>query len=141
MARAPRIGVGVVCLRDDDVLLVRRGKPPFLGQWSIPGGGLEPGETTREAALRELHEETGVTARLIGLLDVIDILGYSAAEDRDGADGQMVLIDFAAVWTLGEPKAGDDALDARFFSQDDATAAVRWSETRRVIKAAFALPR
>ena len=56
----PICGVGIVCLKDDRVLLVKRAKPPIKWQWSIPGGGQELGETTREAALRELKEETSI---------------------------------------------------------------------------------
>ena len=64
--------VGVICLRDDQVLLIKRGTAPRLGQWSLPGGRLERGETTRAGALRELAEETGVEAVLLGLVDVVD---------------------------------------------------------------------
>lgn len=64
--------VGVVCLRGEEVLLIKRGTPPRLGQWSVPGGRLEWGEALQDAALRELKEETGVDAELLGLIDVID---------------------------------------------------------------------
>lgn len=137
MSRAPVAAVGVVCLRGDDVLLVRRGNPPKIGEWSLPGGRVEWGETVREAALRELQEETGVTAELVGLVDVVDGLFRS----RGGGDiwGHYVLIDFAARWIAGEPRAGDDAADARFTSIAELDALGLWDETLRVIHAARAI--
>ena len=128
--------VGVVCLRDDAVLLIRRGTPPRLGQWSLPGGRLEWGETLEVAALRELKEETGVDAELTGLLDVVD--GVFPARPGGDITRHYVLIDYAARWTSGEPVAGDDAAEARFVSRDEAMAMVEWDETRRVIEATYA---
>lgn len=132
--------VGVVCLRDQEVLLIKRGTPPRLGQWSVPGGRLEWGETLQVAALRELKEETGVDAQLLGLIDVIDGV-FPARPSPDGKGGEItrhyVLIDYAARWTGGEPVAGDDAAEARFVSRDEAMALVEWEETRRVIAEAF----
>lgn len=128
--------VGVICLRDDQVLLIKRGTPPRLGQWSLPGGRIELGETHTVAALRELKEETGVDAALLGLVDVIDGV-FPARPSLDGKGGEItrhyVLIDYAARWTGGEPVAGDDAAEARFVSRDEAMAMVEWDETRRVI--------
>ena len=126
---APVAAVGVICLRADEVLLIRRGRPPRLGEWSLPGGRVEPGETVRDAALRELREETGVEAELGPLVDVVD--GLFPDEGR-----HYVLIDFAARWTSGEPVAGDDAAEARFWPLKDIATRVAWSETVRVIRMA-----
>ena len=123
---APTPCVGVVCLRGDEVLLIRRGRPPKQGEWSLPGGRIEPGERSTEAALRELREETGVEAEITGLLDVVDGLFPEAGR-------HYVLIDYAARWLSGEPAAGDDALEARFVGLDEVEALVGWDETRRVI--------
>ena len=120
----PLACVGVVCRKGDQVLLVKRGREPLKGKWSIPGGKLDRGETVREGALRELMEETGVTARITGLIDVVD----SILEDA-----HYVLIDFEAEWISGEPVAGDDAVEAGFFTLTDAIQKVSWDETRRVI--------
>lgn len=128
----PVPAVGVVCLRGDNVLLIRRGAPPRVGEWSLPGGRIEPGEGVRATALRELREETGVEARLIGLIDVVDGVFPDAGR-------HYVLIDFAAEWLSGEPVAGDDAAEADFFPISEALALVAWSETRRIIEAAVAM--
>lgn len=127
----PAPTVGVVCLRGDEVLLIRRGTPPRLNQWSVPGGRLEWGETLEVAALRELKEETGVEAELLGLLDVVD--GVFPARPGGEITRHYVMIDYAARWTGGEPVAGDDAAEARFVTFDEAMALVEWDETRRVI--------
>lgn len=123
--------VGVVCLKGDEVLLIRRGTPPRLNQWSLPGGRLEWGETLAVAALRELKEETGVDAQLLGLLDVVD--GVFPARPGGEITRHYVMIDYAARWTAGEPVAGDDAAEAKFVTRDEAMALVEWDETRRVI--------
>ncbi|WP_421729017.1 NUDIX hydrolase [Brevundimonas sp.] len=126
---SPVPAVGVVCLRGDEVLLIRRGKPPRMGEWSLPGGRIEPGERAVDAALRELAEETGVEARIAGLLDVVDGLFPEAGM-------HYVLIDYAAIWHGGEPVAGDDATEALFMPLERALAAVGWGETRRIIRLA-----
>jgi len=121
----PVPAVGVVCLRGDTVLLIRRGTPPREGEWSLPGGRIEPGEPVRDAAQRELWEETGIRARILGLIDVVDGLFPPAFH--------YVLIDFVAVWLSGEPVAGDDAAEARFVPLESVADYVSWAETRRII--------
>jgi 8-oxo-dGTP diphosphatase len=123
---APVPCVGVVCLRGPEVLLIRRGRPPKQGEWSLPGGRIEPGERVMDAALRELREETGVEAEITGLIDVVDGLFPEAGR-------HYVLIDYAARWLSGEPVAGDDALEARFVALDKVGALIDWNETRRII--------
>jgi 8-oxo-dGTP diphosphatase len=128
------VAVGVVCLRGDDVLLIRRAKPPRQGEWSLPGGRIEWGETARAAALRELKEETSVEATLTGLIDVVD----SVLTSRETGEtwGHYVLVDFAARWVSGEPVAGDDAAEARFFPLSEVETLGLWEETVRIIYAA-----
>ena len=123
---SPVPAVGVVCLRGDDVLLIRRGTPPRQGEWSLPGGRIEPGERSIDAALRELREETGVEAEILGLVDVVDGLFPDMGR-------HYVLIDFVAIWKGGEPLAGDDAEEAGFFPLETAVLMVGWGETRRII--------
>ena len=130
----PVPAVGVVCFREEEVLLIRRGTPPKQGEWSLPGGRVEPGEPVRTAALRELKEETGVDAVLVDLVDVVD----AVFENRSGdlITRHYVLIDFVARWQSGAPVAGDDAAEARFFHLSDLASLDLWDETLRVIDAA-----
>lgn len=116
--------VGVVCRRGDEVLLIRRGRPPRQGEWSIPGGKVEWGEPLAVAALRELREETGVEAELGGLIEVYEIIepGF-----------HYVLIDYAARWISGEPVAADDADEACFVPYETALEAVARDDLRDVL--------
>ena len=123
--KRPHTGVGIVVWRDEEVLLIKRGKAPFKGQWSIPGGTLEFGETLHQAALRELMEETSVTAEIAGLIDVYESISETA---------HYVMIDYVARWTGGEPVAGDDAADARFFTFDAAVEALQWDTARKALE-------
>lgn len=116
--------VGVVCWRGDEVLLIRRGRAPRLGEWSIPGGKVEPGESLRDAALRELYEETGVTAEITRLIEVYEIIEPGV---------HYILIDYAATWISGHPRPGDDADEACFVAFDDALSRVRQTDTRDVL--------
>ncbi|MBY0562773.1 MAG: NUDIX hydrolase [Hyphomonadaceae bacterium] len=136
--RTPTPGVGVVCFRNDQVLLVKRGQPPLEGRWSLPGGRIEWGERAADAALRELKEETSCEAELVGLVDVVDgLLASSSAPEAPW--GHYVLIDYAARWRAGEPMAGDDAVDARFFSRRELSGLGLWAETLRIIEKARTL--
>ena len=131
----PQVAVGVVVLAGDQVLLIKRGRAPRAGQWSIPGGRQELGETLAQAACREVLEETGLQVRLTGLLDVVDGIFKSP----DGAvESHYTLVDFAAVVEAGGLKAGDDALDVRWVNRADLIDIDLWSETRRMIDLAFA---
>jgi 8-oxo-dGTP diphosphatase len=124
-------------MRAGEVLLVRRGQPPRQGEWSIPGGRIEPGETSRAAALRELQEETGVEAELAGLIDVVDAVFHNRTGDL--VTRHYIMIDFAARWVSGEPVAGDDADEARFVPLYDLANYHMWPETVRVIQAGAAM--
>ncbi len=135
MTGHPRPTAGVVCIRGGEVLLIKRGNPPRQGQWSLPGGRIEWGETTEAAALRELKEETGVEAELLGLIDVVD--GVMTSRETGEITRHYIMIDYAARWTAGEVVAGDDAADARFFTLAEAMTVVEWEETRRVIQEGF----
>lgn len=130
---APIVGVGIVCFKGDNVLMIRRGKPPREGSWSIPGGRQKLGETVCDCALRELRQETGVEAVIGPLADVVD----SITRDGDGGlQYHYTLVDFRADWQSGEPRAGGDAAEARWFNPAELAAVELWEETRRVIELA-----
>jgi len=112
----PLVGVGAVIVRDNRVLLIRRGQAPLLGEWSLPGGVLECGETLREATAREAREETGL------VVETVDMLGvYERIVPGDGGRTRYhyVLIDFLCRPAGDELKAGSDAAEARWFSPED----------------------
>ncbi|MEM6626401.1 MAG: NUDIX hydrolase [Pseudomonadota bacterium] len=135
----PVPAAGIVCFREDDVLLIKRGTPPRLDEWSIPGGKIKWGERAADAALRELREETSVEARLIGLIDVVD--GVFTSRRTGDVTRHYLLVDYAAVWVAGEPVAGDDAAHAEFLSPDRLQDIELWDETRRIIDVARSLTR
>ncbi|HAD88320.1 MAG TPA: phosphohydrolase [Rhodospirillaceae bacterium] len=129
----PIVGIGAVVIKNDQVLLIRRGKPPRLGGLSLPGGAQKVGETVFEGALREVTEETGVEAEVLGLIDVVD----SMTKDDDGRlQFHYTLIDVVCRWTSGEPKAGGDAADALWMPLADIPGLGLWSETQRIIERA-----
>jgi len=126
----PIVGIGAIVLKGDSVLLIRRGKPPRAGGWSLPGGAQKVGELAAEAALREVHEETGIEAEVLGLVDVVD----SVTRDQEGLiQYHYTLVDYACRWTGGEPTAGGDAAEARWVPLADLEDLGLWSETLRVI--------
>jgi 8-oxo-dGTP diphosphatase len=132
--RRPIAAVGAVCFRGDDVLLIKRGKPPMENHWSLPGGRIEWGERAADAVRRELKEETGCDADLIGLIDVVD--GVMRRSDEDAIWGHYVLIDYAARWQAGEPRAGDAGREGRLFSPPELASLNLWDETLRIIASA-----
>ncbi len=133
----PVPAAGTVCFKGDDVLLIRRGKKPLQGDWSLPGGRIEAGERAADAALRELKEETGVEARIAGLVDVVD--GIFTSRRTGEVTRHYLLFDYAAVWRSGEPVAGDDAAHAEWIGPGRLAGLPVWDETRRIIAAARTL--
>ena len=111
----PRAGASAVLFRGDAVLLVERGSGPSEGLWSLPGGSIEAGETAEDAARREVREETGLDAELVGLAGVYDII------DRD--EGGTVVLHFVIATFFGrvegDPAAASDARDARVIGLDE----------------------
>jgi 8-oxo-dGTP diphosphatase len=113
---APVVAVGVLLLDGDRVLLVQRGRPPQVGRWTVPGGKVELGETLEEAALRELHEETGLACALGPVVEVLD----RVLRDGDGrVEFHYVILDFLGTAPTGALQAGSDVADARWVAIDD----------------------
>jgi len=125
------VGVGVVVLRGDEVLLIRRGYPPGEGYWAVPGGVVEVGERLVDAAVRELEEETGLTGEVVGVIHIDEVI----VKDDGNVKYHYVLIDFLIDNVEGELRPGGDATDVRFFRLDEALKAPNVSRTtKRLIK-------
>lgn len=126
----PLVGIGVVLLKPGAVLLVRRARAPSLGQWALPGGAQELGETAEAAARRELREESGLEAGPMHLAANVD----SIHRDPDGrVRFHYTILDFAAAWIGGDPAPGDDVSEALFAPLDDLARYDLWTEAHRVI--------
>lgn len=117
MSRAPTsnlypiVGVSIGVWHKGRVLVIKRGKEPLLGKWSFPGGQLEFGEKLADAALREVREETNVTAEIAGFVTFVELF---ARDKTAKALRHVVLNLFAARFVTGDIKAGSDASEARF---------------------------
>jgi len=109
----PRVGVGAITVKDGKVLLVKRGIEPSKGLWAIPGGTLKLGETLQECAAREILEETDIRIKVGACVYVFDFL---ERDDKRKIKFHFVVVDFAADYISGEPRGGDDALDARWLT-------------------------
>ena len=121
----------MVIWKADKFLLIQRGTPPRLGQWSIPGGRQELGETVKEAVLRETKEETGLSVRITDFLGVID----SIQKDQNGQiKFHATLIDYSADWISGYATAGSDVMDCAWHGLNDLKALKLWDETTKIIQ-------
>ena len=134
----PMLAASVAVMRGDRVLLAARAKPPLDHIWSLPGGLVEPGETIAEAALRELMEETGVEAEIIGLVRPIEFI------DRD-PDGRVrhhfVICAHVGRWIAGEGETGPEALDIAWLREDEIDARPTTPGLVAMLHAAFAMTR
>jgi 8-oxo-dGTP diphosphatase len=129
----PIVGIGIAVLRPGAVLLVRRGRPPALGAWSLPGGAQKLGEPAEAAARRELAEETGLEVGELVLAAYVDSI------HRDGAGRvqyHYTILDFAALWRKGEAAAGSDVTGVAWAPFDRLDDYDLWNEARRVIATA-----
>jgi ADP-ribose pyrophosphatase YjhB (NUDIX family) len=110
-SKGPIVGIGAVVIRDDNhLLMVRRGKEPAKGLWSLPGGRLERGEYIADAVAREVKEETGLDVEVLRLAGIFEVPG----------EQHYVILDYVAeVEGHPEPLAGQDADDARWVAFDD----------------------
>ena len=129
----PLVGVGVVVLRGDEVLLVRRGREPGHGRWALPGGAQRLGETVEQAGRRELREETGLEVGALHLAGYVD----SVHEDAGGrVRFHYTILDLAARWRGGEPVCGGDAEAAAFVAIGALEERAVGAETVRMVEAA-----
>ena len=130
----PSVAVGAVVFKDDCVLLIRRGQPPAIDNWAIPGGKVKLGETLQSAAEREIFEETGVVIKAGEPVHTFDLLEW-------GKDGQLryhyVIVDLLAEYLKGRLSAGDDAREARWVSAAELHQLNVSAETVKLLKDKF----
>ncbi len=130
-AQRPLLGVSALVRRDGEVLLVRRGRPPAAGLWSLPGGKVEFGERLEAAAIREIGEETGIAIDRLEQIDMAEIMLRDAA---GAVDWHAVLVVFAGRCVAGAVRAGDDAAEARWVGGAELARLDLTEDTRRVIE-------
>ena len=112
----PFVGVGAVIVQDGQVLIVKRKFEPLAGQWSLPGGGVELGETLEDSIVREMLEETGLDIEVGPVIEVFDRI----TRDDDGTVRyHFVLVDYLCWPVGGELRASSDVADARFVDPAD----------------------
>jgi ADP-ribose pyrophosphatase YjhB (NUDIX family) len=130
----PHVGIGIIVIKGEDVLLIKRGRPPAQNQWSLPGGAQELGETAEAAARRELLEETGLQVGELTLIAHAD----SIHRDRNGViQYHYTILDFAAHHTTGTATPASDVLEVAWAHPNDFDAYALWPEARRIIALAL----
>lgn len=125
------MAVGVVVWKDDEVLLIRRAKPPRRGEWSIPGGAQELGETVKDTATREVREETGLDVTVTDLIEVVDFI---ERDDTGRVSYHYTLVDWSAEWRNGEALPSDDVSEIMWVDPAELESYGIWSETVRIIR-------
>jgi 8-oxo-dGTP diphosphatase len=141
----PMVGVGGVIIDDGRALLIRRGSEPLLGEWSIPGGTLELGETLEEGVARELLEETGLEVRVLELIEVFDRIYVESTagehEPKKGPRFHYVIVDYLCERLSGQPRAGSDVTDVAFARENELHAYKLTETATRILQKAFAMDR
>jgi 8-oxo-dGTP diphosphatase len=143
----PMVGVGGVVVDDGRALLIRRGSAPLEGQWSIPGGMLEVGETLEQGVARELAEETGLEVHVIELIEVFERI-FPAPPNADGSPGDaarpqyhFVILDYLCEMQGGTLCAGSDALEFAWAREEELERFDLTVAATRVLRKAFARAR
>jgi 8-oxo-dGTP diphosphatase len=156
----PMVGVGGVVIRDARALLIRRGSEPLRGEWSIPGGILELGESLTEGVARELLEETGLKVRVLDMIEAFDrvftetdsappvadsnsekISAPADTSEKKGPLYHFVILDYLCEANEGEPVAGGDVTDVAFAAENELEKFSLTPTATRVLKKAFAMAR
>lgn len=141
----PVVGVGGVIIDRGRALLIRRGSEPLLGEWSIPGGTLELGESLGHGVARELLEETGIEVRVLDMIEVFDRIflddGATGVEGKQRPRFHFVIVDYLCERLAGEPRAGSDVTDVAFAREEELPRFHLTETATRVLKKAFAMDR
>ena len=119
----PVVGVGAVIVRDGKAIIVKRANDPYKGQWSIPGGRVELGESLTDAVQREMREETGLAVDVGPVIEVFERI-QAVEQLPEGPPGSriryhFVIIDYLCTCAGGELCAGDDAADAKWVTSEE----------------------
>ena len=145
----PIVGIGGVVIEGGRALLIRRGNEPLMGQWSIPGGTLELGETLEEGTARELTEETGLEVKVIEMIEVFERINFgrgadetwTTMEERRRPRFHFVIVDFLCERISGMPVAGGDVTDVVWADEDDLEKFALTPTATREIRKAFSMAR
>jgi 8-oxo-dGTP diphosphatase len=147
----PLVGVGGVVIEGERVLLARRGREPMRGEWSIPGGLLEIGESLGEGVMRELREETGLAVRVLDLIEALDrilpepgvsaVPGLSATGPRPKPRYHYVILDYLCETVGGDLQAGGDITEVAFLREEELQRYALTPAVIRVVGKAFAMAR
>jgi len=155
----PLVGVGGVVIDQDRALLVRRAREPALGEWTIPGGLLEVGETLAAAVERELREETGLIVRVLELIEALERIFSDSGEIRTGLDAakvpsaphdlgvrprpryHYVILDYLCERVSGEPSINAEISDLAFVREEELASYALTPAATRVLHKAFAMSR
>lgn len=144
----PVVGVGGVVILDGRALLIRRGSEPLKGQWSVPGGTLELGETLEDGVRRELREETSLDVRVLDLIEVFERIFPGSEADLSAPpvvparpQYHFVIVDYLCEAIAGSPRAGSDVTDVALVREEDLPAYNLTVAATRVVRKAFALAR
>jgi 8-oxo-dGTP diphosphatase len=140
----PLVGVGGVVIKDGRALLILRGSEPLKGEWSIPGGMLELGETLEQGVERELLEEAGLQVRVTGFIEVFDRIYFEpngTKTDHQKPRFHYVIIDFLCELVSGEAVAGSDVTDVAWAREEELDAFEMTETAMRILRKAFSLDR
>jgi ADP-ribose pyrophosphatase YjhB (NUDIX family) len=141
----PVVGVGGVVIDQGRALLIRRGSEPLRGEWSIPGGTLELGETLAEGVARELREETGVEVRVLGQIEVFErIFSEKSGRKTKGKKRpryHFVIVNYLCERVKGEARAGSDVTDVAYAREEELEKFHLTETALRVIRKGFAMDR
>ena len=141
----PVVGVGGVVIENERALLIKRGSEPLLGQWSIPGGTLELGESLQEGVARELLEETGLEVRVMDMIEVFDRIFLEPLDPDPGnklrPKYHYVIVDYLCERVTGEAQAGSDVTDIAYATEGELEKFHMTQTATRVLRRAFAMDR
>jgi 8-oxo-dGTP diphosphatase len=130
----PIIAVAAVIIENDRFVLVKRGTPPHQGEWTLPGGMLECGESLRDGVIREAREETSLSVKPLTLVEVFERIIRS---DSGQIQFHYVIMDYLCHVIDGTLRAGEDAADARWFTETELNGLQVTEGTLQVLKKAL----